>query len=48
MDAEGKLSYPLIAADNAKTKFLFENRYGTGQSTMDGIMKSTALCGPLT
>jgi adenosylhomocysteinase len=43
LEADGKLSYPVIAVNNAKTKFLFDNRYGTGQSTLDGIMRATAL-----
>ena len=36
-----KLSYPIIAVNDAKTKYLFDNRYGTGQSTIDGIMRAT-------
>jgi adenosylhomocysteinase len=43
LEADGKLSYPVIAVNDAKTKFLFDNRYGTGQSTLDGIMRATAL-----
>ncbi len=43
MEAEGKLAYPVIAVNDAKTKFMFDNRYGTGQSTLDGIMRATAL-----
>ena len=43
LEAEGKLSYPVIAVNDAKTKFMFDNRYGTGQSTLDGIMRATAL-----
>jgi len=43
LEAEGRLAYPVIAVNDAKTKFLFDNRYGTGQSTMDGIMRATAL-----
>jgi adenosylhomocysteinase len=43
LEAEGKLTYPVIAVNDAKTKFLFDNRYGTGQSTLDGIMRATAL-----
>ena len=38
-----KLRYPIIAVNNAQTKHLFDNRYGTGQSTFDGILRSTAL-----
>jgi adenosylhomocysteinase len=37
------LLYPVIAVNNAKTKHLFDNRYGTGQSTLDGILRSTNL-----
>jgi adenosylhomocysteinase len=43
MESEGKLRYPVVAVNNAQTKFLFDNRYGTGQSTMDGILRATAL-----
>ncbi len=35
------LNYPIIAVNDAKTKHLFDNRYGTGQSTIDGILRST-------
>ncbi|MDD5247066.1 MAG: adenosylhomocysteinase [Candidatus Omnitrophica bacterium] len=38
---EGKLRYPIIAVNDAQTKHLFDNRYGTGQSTVDGIVRST-------
>src|SRR4030042_438194 len=38
---EGKLRYPIIAVNDAKTKHLFDNRYGTGQSTVDGIIRAT-------
>jgi adenosylhomocysteinase len=38
---EGKLRYPIIAVNDALTKHLFDNRYGTGQSTVDGIIRST-------
>ncbi|KTB47449.1 adenosylhomocysteinase [Dehalogenimonas alkenigignens] len=41
MAADGKLKYPLIAVNDAKTKYLFDNRYGTGQSTLDGITRAT-------
>ncbi len=41
MEREGILSYPVIAVNNAMTKYLFDNRYGTGQSTIDGIMRAT-------
>ena len=43
LEASGLLSYPVIAVNNAQTKFLFDNRYGTGQSTFDGILRATAL-----
>jgi len=43
LEADGKLAYPVIAVNEALTKHLFDNRYGTGQSTMDGIMRATAL-----
>ncbi|MBC7190464.1 adenosylhomocysteinase, partial [Candidatus Aerophobetes bacterium] len=38
---EGKLKYPIIAVNDADTKHLFDNRYGTGQSTIDGILRAT-------
>ena len=38
---EGKLRYPIIAVNDAQTKHLFDNRYGTGQSTLDGIIRAT-------
>jgi adenosylhomocysteinase len=41
LEAEGKLLYPVIAVNNALTKYLFDNRYGTGQSTVDGILRAT-------
>jgi adenosylhomocysteinase len=41
MAAEGVLRYPLIAVNDAMTKHLFDNRYGTGQSTIDGILRAT-------
>lgn len=40
---EGRLRYPIVAINNAKTKHLFDNRYGTGQSTFDGILRATSL-----
>ncbi|WP_026760417.1 MULTISPECIES: adenosylhomocysteinase [Selenomonas] len=40
---DGKLEFPMIAANDAYMKFLFDNRYGTGQSTWDGIMRTTNL-----
>ena len=39
--AEGKLKYPIIAVNDADTKHFFDNRYGTGQSTLDGITRAT-------
>ena len=41
MAAEGKLRYPIISVNEADTKHLFDNRYGTGQSTLDGIIRAT-------
>ncbi|MGI6046138.1 MAG: adenosylhomocysteinase [Eggerthellaceae bacterium] len=41
MAAQGALTYPVIAVNNAKTKHFFDNRYGTGQSTLDGIVRLT-------
>ena len=41
--AKGKLDFPMIAANDAYCKYLFDNRYGTGQSTWDGIMRTTNL-----
>jgi len=41
MDKEGKLMFPVIAVNDAKSKHLFDNRYGTGQSTVDGIIRAT-------
>ena len=41
MAAEGALKYPLIAVNDADTKHMFDNRYGTGQSTIDGIIRAT-------
>jgi len=38
---QGKLRYPIIAVNDAETKHLFDNRYGTGQSTIDGIIRAT-------
>ncbi len=37
----GKLKFPVIAVNDSKTKFMFDNRYGTGQSTIDGILRAT-------
>jgi len=41
MAAQGALRYPIIAVNDARTKYLFDNRYGTGQSTIDGIVRAT-------
>jgi adenosylhomocysteinase len=41
MAADGALEYPVIAVNDALTKHLFDNRYGTGQSTIDGIVRAT-------
>lgn len=41
MARDGVLRYPIIAVNDARTKFLFDNRYGTGQSTIDGILRAT-------
>ena len=41
MAADGVLKYPIIAVNNADTKHFFDNRYGTGQSTLDGIIRAT-------
>ena len=41
MERDDKLQYPLIAVNDAQTKYLFDNRYGTGQSTLDGITRAT-------
>lgn len=43
MAEEGVLRYPIIAVNDAKTKHFFDNRYGTGQSTLDGIIRATNL-----
>ncbi len=41
MAADGVLAYPVVAVNDANTKHLFDNRYGTGQSTIDGIVRAT-------
>ena len=41
MARDGVLQYPIIAVNDAMTKYLFDNRYGTGQSTLDGILRAT-------
>jgi adenosylhomocysteinase len=43
LEKDGLLRYPVIAVNNAYTKHLFDNRYGTGQSTIDGILRATSL-----
>ncbi|MHB1418114.1 MAG: adenosylhomocysteinase [Bacillota bacterium] len=43
MEKEGKLSFPMVAVNDAQSKYLFDNRYGTGQSVWDGIMRTTNL-----
>ncbi len=41
MSKQGVLKYPIVAINDARTKHLFDNRYGTGQSTLDGIIRAT-------
>src|SRR5438034_4938030 len=41
MEADGALAFPVIAVNEARTKHFFDNRYGTGQSTLDGIIRAT-------
>ena len=41
MAADGILKFPVVAVNDAQTKYLFDNRYGTGQSTVDGIIRAT-------
>jgi adenosylhomocysteinase len=41
MEAKGVLGYPVVSVNNALTKHLFDNRYGTGQSALDGILRAT-------
>jgi adenosylhomocysteinase len=43
LEREGKLGYPIIAVNDAATKHFFDNRYGTGQSTLDGVIRATNL-----
>lgn len=43
LEKSKKLRYPVIAVNNARTKYLFDNRYGTGQSTLDGILRATGM-----
>src|SRR5215216_6751803 len=41
LEADGALGFPIIAVNDALTKHMFDNRYGTGQSTLDGIVRAT-------
>jgi adenosylhomocysteinase len=41
LEAEGRLGFPIIAVNEAFTKHFFDNRYGTGQSTLDGVIRAT-------
>ncbi|MDX1917855.1 MAG: adenosylhomocysteinase [Candidatus Caenarcaniphilales bacterium] len=41
IERDGKLPFPAMAVNDSKTKYLFDNRYGTGQSTLDGIIRAT-------
>jgi adenosylhomocysteinase len=41
MEQDGVLGYPIVAVNDANTKHFFDNRYGTGQSTLDGILRAT-------
>jgi adenosylhomocysteinase len=41
LEAEGRLMFPVIAVNEANTKHMFDNRYGTGQSTLDGVLRAT-------
>ncbi len=43
MEKDGALKYPLIAVNDSYTKYLFDNRYGTGQSSIDGILRATSI-----
>jgi len=43
MEQDSALKYPIIAVNDAYTKYLFDNRYGTGQSTLDGILRATSI-----
>lgn len=43
LQTAGRLAYPVIAVNNARTKHFFDNRYGTGQSTLDAILRSTSV-----
>jgi len=41
MEKDGSLAFPVIAVNDSQTKFMFDNRYGTGQSTLDGVLRAT-------
>ncbi|MEO2139373.1 MAG: adenosylhomocysteinase [Miltoncostaeaceae bacterium] len=41
LESEGKLAFPVVAVNDANTKHMFDNRYGTGQSTLDGLLRAT-------
>jgi len=41
LEAQGRLGFPIVAVNEARTKHLFDNRYGTGQSVLDGILRAT-------
>ncbi len=41
LERDGRLKYPVIAVNDSLTKYLFDNRYGTGQSTIDGVLRAT-------
>src|SRR5439155_4929952 len=43
MEKDGALRIPIVAVNDAQTKHLFDNRYGTGQSTLDGIIRATGV-----
>jgi adenosylhomocysteinase len=43
MEKDGVLTLPVVAVNDADTKYLFDNRYGTGQSTLDGILRATSI-----
>src|SRR3989449_2078127 len=43
MEKQGRLKFPVIAVNDALTKFLFDSRYGTGQSALEGVMRATNL-----
>lgn len=43
MENSGTLKYPIIAVNDASTKYLFDNRYGTGQSSIDGLLRATSI-----